>query len=51
MHKPFDEPLLENLFIDVSESEWKIVNETLSQSDSSDVPTNVIKELNYDDHI
>ena len=37
--------------MDVSESECKIVNETLSQSDSSDVTTNVVTELNYDDHI
>ena len=51
VHKTFDEPSLENLFMDVSESECNIVNETLSQSDSSDVPTNVITELNYDDHI
>ena len=37
--------------MDVSESECNIVNETSSQSDSSDVPTNVITELNQDDHI
>ena len=37
--------------MDVSESECNIFNETLSQSDSSDVPTNVIAELNYDDNI
>ena len=37
--------------MDVSESECNIVNETLSQYNSSDVPTNVITELNYDDHI
>ena len=42
VHKPFDKPSLENLFMDVSESECNIVDETLSQSDSSDVPTNVI---------
>ena len=36
--------------MDVSESECNIVNETLSQSNSSDVPTNVITELNYDEH-
>ena len=51
VHEPFDEPSSENLFMDVSESECNIVDETLSQSDSSDVPTNVITELNYDDHI
>ena len=37
--------------MDVSKSECNIVNETSSQSNSSDVPTNVISELNYDDHI
>ena len=37
--------------MDVSESECNIVNETSSHPDSSDVPTNVITELNYDDHI
>ena len=47
VHDPFDEPLSENLIMDVSESECNIVNETLSQSDSSKVTT----ELNYDDHI
>ena len=47
VHGPFDEPSLENLIMDVSESDCNIVDETLSQSDSS----NVTKELNYDDHI
>ena len=51
VHEPFDEPSSENLIMDVSESECNIVNETSSQSDSSYVPTNVITELNYDDHI
>ena len=51
VHEPLEEPSSENLFMDVNESECNIVNETLSQSDSSDVPTNVITELNYDDHI
>ena len=51
MHERFDKPSSDNLFMDVSESECNIVNETLSQSDSSDVPTNVITELNFDDHI
>ena len=51
VHEPFDEPSSDNLFMDVSESECNIVNKTLSQSDSSDVPTNIITELNYDDHI
>ena len=37
--------------MDVSESECNIVDETLLQSNSSDVPTNVITELNYGDHI
>ena len=47
VHEPFHKPSLENLSMDVSESECNIVNETLSQSNSSDVPTNVITELNY----
>ena len=51
VHKPFDKPSSENLIMSVSESECNIFNETSSQSDSSDVPTNVITELNYDDHI
>ena len=37
--------------MDVSKSECNIVNETLSQNDSSDVPTNVITEFKYDEHI
>ena len=37
--------------MDVSESECNIVNETLSQKDSSDIPTNVIAESKYDEHI
>ena len=51
MQEPFDKPSSDNLIMDVSESECNTVNETSSQSDSSDVPTNVITELNYDDHI
>ena len=45
VHEPFHKPSLEDLFINVSESECNIVNITLSQNDSSDVPTNVITEL------
>ena len=37
--------------MDVSESECNIVNENLSQNNSSDVPTNVITELKYNEHI
>ena len=37
--------------MDVSESECNIVNETLSQNDSSDVTTHVITELKYNEHI
>ena len=51
VHESFDKPSSENLIMDVSESECNIVNKTSSQSDSSDVPTKVITELNYDDHI
>ena len=47
VHDPFDEPSSENLVTEVSESECNIVNETLSQSNSSKVTT----ELNYYDHI
>ena len=51
VHEPFDEPSLENLIMVVSESECNIVNETLSQSNSSDITNKFIMELNYDDHI
>ena len=37
--------------MDVSESDCDIVNETLSQNNSPDVPTNVITELEHDEHI
>ena len=37
--------------MDVSESECNIVHGTLSQKNSSDVPTNIITELKDDDHI
>ena len=37
--------------MDVSESECNIVNKKLSQNHSSDIPTNVITELKYDEHI
>ena len=47
MHKPVSE----NLSMDISELECNIVNVTLSQNSSSDVPTNVITELKYDEHI
>ena len=45
------EPLLENLSMYVSESVCNIVHETLSQNNSSDVPTNAITELKHDEHI
>ena len=51
VHKTFHKHSSENLYMDVSESECNIVNETLSQNYSSDVPTNVITELKYDEHI
>ena len=51
VHEPFHKPSSENIYMDVSESECNIVNKTLSQNDSSDVPTNVITELKYDEHI
>ena len=37
--------------MDISESECNIVDETLSQNNSSDIPTNVITELKDDKHI
>ena len=43
--------LLENICMDVSESECNIVHETLSQNNSSDVQTNVITELKDNEHI
>ena len=51
VHEPFQKPSWENLCMDVSESECNIVNETLSQNNSSDVRTNVFTELKYDEHI
>ena len=45
------ETLSENLSMDVSESECNIVHKTLLQNNSSDVPTNVITEFKYDEHI
>ena len=51
VHKTFHKPSPENIYMDVSESECNIVNENLSQNNSSDVPTNVITELKYDEHI
>ena len=47
MHDLFDEPSAENLIMEESESEYNIVNETSSHSDSSNDTT----ELNYDDHM
>ena len=51
VHKPFQKPLSENIYMDVSESECNIFNETCSQNNSSDVPNNVITELKYYEHI
>ena len=45
------EPVFENLSMHVSKSECDTVNETLLLNNSSDVPTNVIMELKYDEHI
>ena len=47
VHDIFDEPSAENLITEKRKSEYNIINETSSQSDSSNVTT----ELNYDDHI
>ena len=51
VHEPFHKPSSENIYMDVSESECNIVNENLLQNNSSDVPTNAITELKYDEHI
>ena len=51
VHKTFHKPSSNNIYMDVSKSECNIVNKTLSQNNSSDVPTNVITELKYDEHI
>ena len=51
VHKPFHKPSSENLSMGVRESECNIVNKTLSQNNSSDVPTNFIAELKYNEHI
>ena len=37
--------------MDISESEFNIVHKTLSQNNSSDVPTDVITEFKDDEHI
>ena len=37
--------------MDISESEYNIVQENLSQKNSSDVPTNVMTKLKDDEHI
>ena len=44
-------PVSENLSMDVSKSECNIVHRTLLQNNSSDVPTNIITELKYYEHI
>ena len=51
VQKLFHKPSSENIYMDVSEPECNIFNKTLSQNDSSDVPTNFIMELKYDEHI
>ena len=43
VHEPFHKHSSENLYMYVSESEYNIVNETLSQNDSSDLPTNFLR--------
>ena len=50
MHETFDKPSSENIYMNVSESECNIVNETLLQNNSSHLLTNVITELKYDEH-
>ena len=50
VHEPFHKPSSENLSMDVSESECNIVNETLLQKNSADVPDNAIKEFKDEQH-
>ena len=45
------EPVSKNLSMDVCESEYNIVHKNLSQNNSADIPTNVITEMKYDEHI
>ena len=45
------ETLSDNQSRDVSASECDIVNKTLSQNNSSDVPTNISTEFKDDEHI
>ena len=45
------EPVLKNLSMDVSESEYNIFQKPFSQNNSSDVLTNVITELKYNEQI
>ena len=51
VHKTFHKPSSENIYMEVRKSECNIVNKTLSQNNSSDIRTNVITELKYDEHI
>ena len=51
VHETFHKHSSENIYMDVSESECNIVNKTISQNNSSDVPTNVITELKYNENI
>ena len=51
LHEPLHKPSSDNIYKDVSESECNIVNKTSLQTNSSDVPTNVITELKYNKHI
>ena len=46
-----DENVSDNSSMDVSESERNIVNETLSQKNSADVPKNTITDLKYGEHM
>ena len=42
VHEPFHKPSSENICLESRKSECNIINKTLSQNNSSDVPTNVI---------
>ena len=51
VNKPFHKPSSENICMDVRKSDCNIVNKILSQNNPSDVLTNVITELKYNEHI
>ena len=51
VHGPFQKPSSKNICMAISELECNIVNEILSQNNSLNVLTNVIRELKYEENI